>query len=178
MNRPDILYYARMVNTTTPEMKSTKYTITEQTGFYPPIEELRGKDGKISMYLMEKLKEGFHVPSVRLQAKNSLNLTGLKDYYDNGKLSGFAYGYPFAEETYSKKKRPNPFYKYSQDGFLFITHQDTDKPDSVTPTCIELLVLKGAKVVIGGYCKQLALGGFDDELRRLREQAAKSENYI
>lgn len=66
MNRPDILYYARMVNTTTPEMKSTKYTITEQTGFYPPIEELRGKDGKISMYLMEKLKEGFHVPSVRL----------------------------------------------------------------------------------------------------------------
>lgn len=176
MNRPDILFYARMVNTTTLEMKSTKYTITEQTGFYPPMEELRGKGGKISMYLMEKLKEGLHVPSVRLQAKNSLNLTGLKDYYDNGKLSGFAYGYPFAEETYSKKKRPNPFYKYSQDGFLFIIHQN--EQGNIIPTSIEMLVLKGAKVVIGGYCKQLALGGFDDELRQLREQAAKSENSI
>lgn len=176
MNRPDILFYARMVNTTTLEMKSTKYTITKQTGFYPPMEELRGKGGKISMYLMEKLKEGLHVPSVRLQAKNSLNLTGLKDYYDNGKLSGFAYGYPFAEETYSKKKRPNPFYKYSQDGFLFIIHQN--EQGNIIPTSIEMLVLKGAKVVIGGYCKQLALGGFDDELRQLREQAAKSENSI
>ena len=176
MNCPDILYYARMVNTTTPGMKTTKYTIAEQAGFYPPMEELRGKDGKISMYLMEKLKEGLHVPSVRLQAKNSLNLTGLKDYYDNGKLSGFAYGYPFGEETYSKKKRPNPFYKYSQDGFLFIIHQD--EQGNMAPTSIEMLVLKEAKVVIGGYCKQLAFGGFDDELRRLREQAAKSEKSI
>lgn len=176
MNRPDILYYARMVNTTTPEMKSTRYTITEQTGFYPPMEALIGKGGKISMYLMEKLKEGLHVPSVRLQAKNSLNLTGLKDYYDNGKLSGFAYGYPFDEETYSKKKRPNPFYKYSQDGFLFIIHQG--KSNNAIPTSIEMLVLKDSKVVIGGYCKQLALGGFDAELRMLREQAAKSEKSI
>lgn len=176
MSTPNILFYGKMVNTTRQGMKSTRYTIEEQAGFYAPMEELRGRDGKISMYLLEKLKEGLHVPSVRLQAKNSLNLTGLKDYYANGKLSGYAYGYPYDKETYSKKERPNPFYEYREDGFLFIIHQDGQ--GSATPTSIEMLVLEGAKVVVGGYCKQLAFGGFDAELKRLREQAAKTENSI
>lgn len=171
MRTPNILFYANMVNTTKEGMKSTRYTIEEQMGLYPPMEALIGKDGKISMYLMEKLKEGLHVPSVRLQAKNSLNLTGLKDYYVDGKLSGFAYGYPYDKETYSHKNRPNPFYDYRQDGFLFIIHQD--KSNNAIPTNIEMLVLEGAKVVIGGYCKALALGGFDADLEQLREQARK-----
>lgn len=176
MSTPNILFYARMVNSTKKGMKSTRYTIEEQAGFYAPMEELRGRDGKVSMYLLEKLKGGFSVPAVRLQAKNSLNFTGLKDYYVDGKLSGFAYGYPYDKETYSKKGHPNPLYKHRQDGFLFIVYQD--EQGSLTPTSIEMLVLEGAKVVIGGYCKQLALGGFDAELKRLREQAAKTENSI
>ena len=49
--------------------------------------------------LMEKLKDGANVPAMRLQAKDSLNFTGLKDYFIDGKLSGFAYGYPLADET-------------------------------------------------------------------------------
>lgn len=173
---PNILFYAKMVNTTRQGMKSTRYTIEEQAGFYAPMEELRGRDGKVSMYLLEKLKEGVNVPSVRLQAKNSLNFTGLKDYYVDGKLSGFAYGYPYDKETYSKKERPNPLYGHRQDGFLFIVHQD--EQGSMTPTSIEMLVLEGAKVVIGGYCKQLALGGFDAELKQLREQAQKEDSLI
>ena len=48
----------------------------------------------------------------------------------------------------------------------------------MTPTSIEMLVLEGAKVVIGGYCKQLALGGFDAELKQLREQAQKEDSLI
>ena len=173
MNTPNVRYYAKMVNTTQKGKKTPKYTITAQAGYYPPMELLRGRDGQISMNLMEKLKEGDNVPSMRLQAKNSLNFTGLKDYFQDGKLSGFAYGYPLDKQTYSKDDKPNPFFDYKQDGFLFLIEQDVKDPTNLTPTSIELVVLEGAKVLISAYCKQLVMGGFDEALQALREQAQK-----
>lgn len=173
MNTPNVRYYAKMVNTTQKGKKTPKYTITAQAGYYPPMELLRGRDGQISMNLMEKLKEGDNVPSMRLQAKNSLNFTGLKDYFQDGKLSGFAYGYPLDKPTYSKDEKPNPFFDYKQDGFLFLIEQDEKDPTNLTPTSIELVVLEGAKVLISAYCKQLVMGGFDEALQALREQALK-----
>ena len=185
MNTPNIRYYAKLVNTTQNGKKTPKFTIIMQAGYYPPMEQLKGRDGKISMYLMEKLKEGDNVPSMRLQAVKSLNFTGLKEYFQDGKLSGFAYGYPLDSETYSKGSKPNPFFDYrqdgflfkvyqdssGQDGFLFKVYQDSSDPKSVVPVCIELIVLEGAKVLISAYCKQLVMGGFDDALQALREQA-------
>lgn len=173
MNTPNVRYYAKMVNTTQKGKKTPKYTITAQAGYYPPMELLRGRDGQISMNLMEKLKEGDNVPSMRLQAKNSLNFTGLKDYFQDGKLSGFAYGYPLDKQTYSKDEKPNPFFDYKQDGFLFLIEQDEKAPTNLPPTSIELVVLEGAKVLISAYCKQLVMGGFDEALQALREQAQK-----
>ena len=173
MNTPNIRYYAKMVNTTEKGRKTPKYTIISQAGYYPPMEELRGRDGQISMNLMEKLREGDNVPSMRLQAKNSLNFTGLKDYFQDGKLSGFAYGYPLDKPTYSKDEKPNPFFDYKQDGFLFLIQQDEKDPTNLTPTSIELVVLEGAKVLISAYCKQLVMGGFDEALQALRLQAQK-----
>lgn len=173
MNTPNVRYYAKMVNTTQKGKKTPKYTITAQAGYYPPMELLRGRDGQISMNLMEKLKEGDNVPSMRLQAKNSLNFTGLKDYFHDGKLSGFAYGYPLDKQIYSKDEKPNPFFDYKQDGFLFLIEQDEKDPTNLTPTSIELVVLEGAKVLISAYCKQLVMGGFDEVLQALREQAQK-----
>lgn len=41
---------------------------------------------------------------MRLQAKNSLNFTGLKDYFVDGKLSGFAYGYPWLTKFTATRK--------------------------------------------------------------------------
>lgn len=173
MNTPDIRYYAKMVNTTQKGKKTPKYTITAQAGYYPPMEQLRGRDGQISMNLMEKLKEGDNVPSMRLQAKNSLNFTGLKDYFIDGKLSGFAYGYPLDKPTYSKDEKPNPFFEYKQDGFLFLIEQNEKDPTNLIPTSIELVVLEGAKVLVSAYCKMLVMGGFDEALEALREQAQK-----
>ena len=173
MNTPSIRYYAKMVNTTQKDKKTPKFTIIAQAGYYPPMELLKGKDGHISMNLMEKLKEGSNVPSMRLQAKNSLNLTGLKDYFQDGKLSGFAYGYPLDKPTYSKDSKPNPFFEYRQDGFLFRVYQDEQDPQNVIPTSIEFVVLDGAKVLISAYCKQMVMGGFDEALQALREQAQK-----
>lgn len=174
MNTPNIRYYARMVNATQKGKITPKFTIVEQAGYYPPMEQLKGRDGLVSMNLMEKLKEGDNVPSMRLQAKASLNFTGLKEYFVDGKLSGYAYGYPLDKPTYSSKEKPNPFYEYKQDGFLFLIEQDEKEPTNQVPTSIELVVLEGAKVLISAYCKQLMMGGFDEALQALREQAKKA----
>lgn len=173
MNTPNILYYALLKNTTQKGKKTPKFTIVAQAGYYPPMTLLRGRDGQISMNLMEKLKEGDNVPSMRLQAKNSLNFTGLKDYFIDGKLSGFAYGYPMDKQTYSKDEKINPFFDNKQDGFLFLIEQDKKDPTNLIPTTIELIVLEGAKVLISAYCKQLVMGGFDEALQALRLQAQK-----
>lgn len=107
MIQPNIRYYARL-DYDTASKKTPKYVVTAEAGFYLPMEQLKGRNGKVSMYLMEKLKEGANVPSMRLQAKDSLNFTGLKDYFVDGKLSGYAYGYPLQDATYSAKNKPNP----------------------------------------------------------------------
>ena len=86
VNTPNIRYYARLENSTEDGKKTPKYTITEWAGYYPPMEKLRGRDGRISLNLMDKIKEGMNIPSMRLQAKGSLNFTGLKEYFTDGKL--------------------------------------------------------------------------------------------
>lgn len=173
MITPNIRYYAKMEYDTNSK-KTPKYVIKAEAGFYEPMEHIKGRNGFVSMYLMEKPKEGANIPSMRLQAKDSLNFTGLKDYFVDNKLSGFAYGYPLADKVYSCKKIKNPFYEYQNDGFLFIIHQDqkaATAPKQIRPTFIELIVLNGAKVLISSYCKQLIMGGFDEAINQLREQA-------
>ena len=171
MITPNIRYYAKLVNTTQTGKKTPKYTIVTQAGYYPPMEQLKGRDGLVSMNLMEKLKEGENVPSMRLQAKGSYNFTGLKEYFQDGKLSGFAYGYPDPRPTYSSMNKPNPFFECKQDGYLFLIQADQSDPTNTIPTSIELIVLENAKVLISAYCKQLVMGGFDEALLQLRKQA-------
>jgi len=174
MNAPQVSYYALFVETTTAGRKTPKYTIEKSAGYYPPMAKLTGRNGKVSMYLMEKLKEGLDVPAVRLQATDngsglSYNFTGLKEWFDNGgKLTGFAYGYPLSDKTYSKEHKPNPFYDFKADGFLFKVWPNAD---SSKPLKIELLVISNAKPLIASYCKMLQQGGFDEDLQLLRKQA-------
>ena len=175
---PNIRYYAK-VEYSRKSGKTPKYVITAQAGYYPPMDEIVGRDGKISMYLQVSKDSGCkkdNAPTMKLQAKNSLNFTGLKEYFVNGRLSGFAYGFPLAVKTYSSKHKPNPFFAYKDDGFLFIVHQDqtaATEPEKIKPSCIELIVLEGAKVLISSYCKMLQMGGFDDALAALRKQAKR-----
>ena len=176
MITPNIRYYARMEDCTG-NGKTPKYVITAQAGYFPPMENIVGRDGKVSMYLQVSKDSGSkkdNAPAMKLQAKDSLNFTGLKDYFINGKLSGFAYGYPLDAKMYSSKQKPNPFYEYKDDGYLFIIHQDKNAntaPEHIRPTIIELVVLEGAKVLISSYCKQLIMGGFDEAIKALRDQA-------
>ena len=172
MNTPTIRYYANMVNSTQTGRTTPKYTIMGQGGYYPPIEQLRGRDGSISFNLMPQSREDkSSAPPMRLRAKNSLSFTGLKDFWVGGKLSGYAYGYPMDKPTYSSQSKPNPFFDYKDDGFLFIFHYDEQDHTNLTPISIELIVLENAKVLISAYCKMLTMGGFDEVLGQLRKQA-------
>lgn len=175
MNIPNIRYYARLEDCTG-NGKTPKYVVTAQAGYYPPMDEIVGRDGKISMFLQVSKDSGSNddAPEMRLQAKNSLNFTGLKNYFVNGRLSGFAYGYPNKAKTYSKKKKPNPFFDYKEDLYLFVMHQDqtaATEPEKIKLSCIELLVLSGGKELDAMYCKMLQMGGFDEALAALRKQA-------
>lgn len=167
MITPNIRYYARL-ELCKGGIKTPKYTITAEAGYFEPMESLKGKDGRISMYLQNRRKDRADIPPIWLQAKNSLNFTGLHNYFIDGKISGFAYGFPLDEETYSSKKKKNQFYEYKEDGFLFLIH---DNNTGIVPAYIELIVLEDAKVLIAAYCKQLLMGGFDESLKLLREQA-------
>lgn len=171
MSTPRVKFYAKLVNSTQTGKVTPKYTIIAQAGYYPPMEQLKGRNGLISMNLMEKLKEGENVPSMRLQAKGSLNFTGLKEFFIDGKISGYAYGYPDPRPTYSSKNKANPFFDCRQDGYLFLIQADQSDPTNTIPTSIELIVLESAKVLISAYCKQLTMGGFDEVLEQLRKQA-------
>ena len=54
MNTPNIRYYAKMVNTTQKGKKTPRYTIVARAGYFPALESLTGRDGQLSMNLMEK----------------------------------------------------------------------------------------------------------------------------
>lgn len=174
MIQPTIVFYGRL-DFDSKSGKSPKYTLTRLWGDYPPMNALKGRDSMVSMYLLPKREtQSSDCPQMHLQAKASLNLTGLKDYFINSKLSGFAFGFPPSTPTYSSKNKPNPFYSCKNDGFLFIVHQDKEAPtpaEQQRPDYIEMIVLQGARVLAGSYCKQLSAGGFDDVLNVLRRDS-------
>lgn len=173
MNTPNILYYAKMEYSTQKGRETPRYTITKAAGYYPPMEQLKGREGKISFFLLPQSREdNSSTPPMKMQGKGSLNFTGIKDYWIEGKISGIAYGYPLDKPTYSSKAKPNPFFEYKADGYLFIIHTNDSEPTK--PNCIELLVLEGAakvKGILASYCKMLEMGGFDEALQALRQQA-------
>lgn len=170
MSKPNVRYYAKMELVT--GTKTPKYVITSQCGYYPPMEMLRGRDGKISMFLMEKRTgQPSNTPAMYLQAKKSYNFTGLKDFYKNGDLSGYAYGYPLREDTYRSngKDVANPFKEYKNDAYLFSIEKGNTV--DITPKSIELIVLEGAKTLTSAYCKALADGLWKSTLEQLRTNA-------
>lgn len=168
--KPTILCYAKLERIKNLDGKTARYDCTAFAGFYQPFKELENNKGELFFYLLRNRKDTSSTPELYLQGKGSINLTGLYHYWEDGKMSGFCSGYPSTKEWLaSKKPIKNPFYEnHKNDCFLFIIHQNGNTP---TPTNIEVIVLKDAKVLSDAYRKQLKLGGFDEELRQLREQA-------
>lgn len=170
---PSIKYYAKF-GYDQKSGKTPKYTMEKAAGYLPEFDALKGKNGKVNLYLMSKREgQSIDAPAMSLQAvKNGLNLTGLKDYYLDGKISGIAYGYPPQEPTFSAKAKANPLYSCKNDGYLFIFEfSEKREGEAIIPISFELIVIDGGKVLISAYAKMLQMGGFDEALTALREQA-------
>ncbi len=179
MREVDVIYYCEMVNTRE-GIKTPKFVIKRHSGGYGPIMSLCSENKKsgervIAFYLKDRRKASNGRPQMFLQSvKSGLNLSGLKFLFDvDRKLTRFAYGEPLASEFFTKRLKRNPFYGCSGVGFLFVIHQEDE--GCAVPTSIEMLVLGGARGMAGIYCKQLAMGGFDEDLRELRRNAVEWE---
>lgn len=152
--------------------KHPKYTSKVEWGRYSPMDALRGKDGLISLYLLPSIESGSKdstsTPPMKLQAKNSLNLTGLKNYYVAGELSGLAYGNPYNKPTYGKNNKINPFGDDCKDGFLFLFKY---ADGSNIPTGFEMMVIPNVGSLILNHCEMLRFGNYDMFLEDVRKQA-------
>lgn len=172
----NVVFYAYLEDVTV--NKTPKYKMTLQAGKYPAMEALRGKDNEISFFLLNSKESGSakdNAPAIRLQGKGSFNFTDLHEYFINhGKISNFAYGYPYDKATYGKDKKPNPFFGCKNDCYLFIKHQTENDP---RPKAIELLIIENAKDMAGMYCQSLQVGGFDDVLKQFRQAATNPKNH-
>jgi hypothetical protein len=65
--------------------------------------------------------------------------------------------------------KPNPQFEFRNDGYLFLVNTDY--------TEIEVLVITDGRNLISSYYQKMIDGGFDDELKILREQARPFYRY-
>ena len=174
MNQPKVRMWAKFV--LSPKSgKTPKYVLTDACGWVDELKDLVGRDGYISLYLCPKREgQSSDAPAMYLQAKYSLNLTGLKDLFVDGMMSNYAYGNPPKAVTYGNKKpRLNPLVKYVADGFLFVFHYDYEIKlgEAVRPLSFEMLWLEGAGLMIPQHCKSLQMGSYDEILKKCRDEA-------
>lgn len=175
---PDISLYMLLSDCTPLQSKTPKYKLTKHIGYYPPIEQLANKEGDVIFYLIQKLEGAKqNTPAMRLQAKNSLNFSGLKNIFKSNKITSYAYGYPLSTATFGKDNKPNPFFCNKDDGYLFVLHFNEDEDKPLKPTAIEVLILDNAKLMITAFASMLAKGGFEESLQICRQKAKETERY-
>lgn len=173
-----VAYYAKLEYTT--GTATPKYVISKQFGDYQPIDQLIGRDGKVSVFLTEKTNpDNADAPTMRLQGKASLNISGLKNYFvEGGKVAKASYGTPPKGDTYGgKKPKPNPFANNGTDGFIFLLGDVVETTDAegkqiAIPKYIEWLIIPNANRLVGTYVGGFAKGGYVELLEQLRGSAA------
>lgn len=91
---------------------------------------------------------------------NGLNLSSI--YIDDLDCPEIGYGYPNDKRLLSNGSQ-NPLFPFRNDGYLFIIYKDYSE--------IELIVIPDGRNLISSYYQRMIDGGFDDEIRELRQQA-------
>lgn len=97
---------------------------------------------------------------------NGLNVSSI--YIDDTDFPEIGYGYPNANRLL-KDGSQNPLFQFRNDGYLFLLNQDY--------TEIELFVIPDGRNLISSYYQKMIDGGFDDDVKRLREQAKVFYSY-
>ena len=91
---------------------------------------------------------------------NGLNFSSI--YIDDLDCPEIGYGYPNPNRILSNGN-PNPLFEFRNDGYLFLINKDY--------TEIELLIIPDGRNLISSYYQKMIDGGFDDEVRQLRQEA-------
>lgn len=181
VNHPSIRFRAVLELVTPIETKYPKYRLAYWGGSESYknmlVENLTGRKDKVtgkgSIHIVLKPNQTTKssAPEMNLQVKGGQNLTGLKQWFEGGRLSGYAYGEPSDEKMFGNKNpKPNCFYPFRSDGFLFRCTPSSD-PSNVIPTQIEWIVLtggEGVKIHSVQYLTLLRNGGFDKALANLK----------
>jgi hypothetical protein len=97
---------------------------------------------------------------------NGLNFSSI--YIDDLDFSEIGYGYPNANRLLSNGNQ-NPLFEFRNDGYLFLINKDYSE--------IELLIILGGRNLISSYYQKMIDGGFDDEVRQLRQQSKVFYKY-
>ena len=97
---------------------------------------------------------------------SGLNFSSI--YIDDIDCPEIGYGYPNGNRLLSNGSK-NPLFDFRNDGYLFLINKDYSE--------IELLIIPDGRNLISSYYQKMIDGGFDDEVRQLRQQAKVFYKY-
>jgi hypothetical protein len=162
-----------------PEAKIPRLDTIALAGYYPPLEALKNSKGQIFFNLIET--RGIIDATDRRRAAFWLQCNGLNFSsvftLDLGFENIVGFGNPAIDKFLKPQKRkngsiierPNPFYEYRNDGFLFIATPD----DSV----LVIIIVSGGKSYIQSMVKKYADGQMTEILEALRSAAQPFFQY-
>ena len=145
--------------------------MTAIAGYWEALDKIKNYKGILFFNLIptdknEYRKQDGTTPEYYLQCtpakSKAINFSGIRFLYADNKQSIFASGEPSNREILTGGVR-NPMYKQKNDAFLFLFSMNMQK--------LEILVIEGGRLLIDAYRKQLSLGGFNEALEQLRNQA-------
>ena len=151
--------------------KQPRYDLTLMAGYWSSLDALKNYKGRIFFNLIptesnQYRKQDGTVPEYYLQVmpakSKSINFSGIRFQYQDGKKLMFASGEP-SKEKELKGGVVNPMYENRNDGFLFLFSNDMEQ--------LEIIIIENGRTLIDAYRKQLSLGGLDKHLEQLRKQA-------
>ena len=175
MNMPTIrarIGFERVVyNGDTPKFRVCSYAGSSE--FWGILKAyLQGRDGNLNMYLKTETNPKPNKPEVNLQVcRNSMNFSGLFQYFEEGRPSGYACGCLYPEKEYKDKQ--NPFFDFRNDGLLFRFTADSSNPENLIPTSFEVVVVTGTGInqLRDMYLSVFRIGGFAEALEELPLQS-------
>ncbi len=128
------------------------------------------KQGQLALYKVPARElVNSHTKRITEWALTNNNLNFSSIYIEDLEHYQYGYGYPNKNPFIGKERKPNPLYKYSNDGYLFILNRDY--------TEIELLIIVDGRNLISSYYQQLIDGSFDAEVKELRKAAKPYFKY-
>lgn len=183
VNLPNIRFRG-ILKIFTPEkpIKTTQFELVMWGGskeYAQMLHDFYTRKNGLTFYYKPTISKKVNAPEMVLECKGSQNLSGLHQWFEYGRLSGYAYGFPENKEFVGgKTTKRNGFFPYREDAFLFRCTPSLDPNDTI-PTEIEWIVLegKGAYKQARAYRTMLIQGGFDSLLATLPMQDYRAEDF-